>query len=64
MRYLRFLVALRRFGFFAGFFFGFSEAANSRRFFAAQPSLLTCRLRAIPNPSEGTFSVIVEPAAM
>src|SRR5229473_1404142 len=44
--------------------FGFSAAADSRRFFAAQPGLLTWRPRAIPNPSEGTFSVIVEPAAM
>src|SRR6266481_847106 len=44
--------------------FGFSAAANSRRFLAAQPGLLTWRPRAIPNPSEGTFSVIVEPAAM
>jgi hypothetical protein len=45
-------------------FFGFSTAESSRRFFAAQPGLLTWRPRAIPNPSEGTFSVIVEPAAM
>src|ERR1700687_624553 len=63
-RYLRFLAALRRFDFFAGFFFGFSVAANSRRFLAAQPGLLTWRPRAMPNPSDGTFSVIVEPAAM
>src|SRR3989442_12954445 len=45
-------------------FFGLSATATSRRFFAAQPGLLTCRPRAIPNPSEGTFSVIVEPAAL
>src|SRR5439155_14909412 len=56
---LRFFEARRglRFDFFAGFF-GFSAAASSRRFFAAQPGLLICRPRAIPNPSEGTFSVI------
>src|SRR5437867_13407205 len=41
---------------------GFSVAINSRRFFAAQPGLLTWRPRAIANPSEGTFSVMVEPA--
>src|SRR3989454_9030436 len=45
-------------------FLGFSAAASSRRFFAAQRGLLTWRPRAIPNPSEGTFSVMVEPAAM
>src|SRR5216683_1679354 len=44
--------------------FGFSTVASSRRFFAAQPGLLTWRPRAIPNPSAGTFSVMVEPAAM
>src|SRR5467141_1790589 len=62
-RYFRFLVALRRFDFFA-VFFGFSVAVDSRRFFAAQPGLLTWRPRAIANPSEGTFSVMVEPAPM
>src|SRR5258708_18882857 len=51
-----------RFDFFADFF-GCCAAASSRRFFAAQPGLLTWRPRAIPNPSEGTFSVIVETAA-
>src|SRR5258708_5385074 len=62
---LRFFEARRglRFDLFAAFF-GFSAAANSRRFFAAQPGLLTWRPRAIPNPSDGTFSVMVEPAAM
>src|SRR5438445_12051608 len=62
---LRFFEARRglRFDLFAALF-GFSRADNSRRFFAAQPGLLTWRPRAIPNPSEGTFSVIVEPAAM
>jgi len=71
-RYFRFLLFLLFLLFLAGprdfdFFFrfaGFSAAANSRRFFAAQPGLLTWRPRAIPNPSEGTFSVIVDPAAM
>src|SRR5207237_1099455 len=62
-RYFRFLVACRRFDFFA-VFFGFSVIANSRRFLAAQLGLLTWRPRAIPKPSEGTFSVMVEPAAM
>ena len=62
-RYLRFLAALLRFDFFV-VFFGFSVAASSRRFFAAQPGLLTWRPRAIPNPSAGTVSVMVEPAAM
>src|SRR6266576_4016285 len=62
-RYLRFLAALGRFDFFV-VFCGFSLAASSRRFFAAQPGLLTWRPRAIPNPPAGTFSVIVEPAAM
>src|SRR5437660_10039768 len=60
-RYLRLLVALGRFDFFV-VFFGFSVAASSRRFFAAQPGLLTWRPRAIPNPSAGTVSVMVEPA--
>jgi hypothetical protein len=61
--YFRFF-ALRRGFLFDEALFGFSAAASSRRFFAAQPGLLTWRPRAIPNPSEGTFSVIVEPAAM
>src|SRR3954453_16009718 len=39
-------------------------AANSRRFLAAQPGLFDCRPRAMPSPSAGTFSVIVEPAAI
>src|SRR6185369_398304 len=39
-------------------------AVNSRRFLAAQPGLLDCRPRAMPSPSAGTFSVIVEPAAI
>jgi hypothetical protein len=64
--YLR-LFALRR-GFFLeprrDDFLGFSAAASSRRFFDAQPGLLTWRPRAIPKPSAGTFSVMVEPAAM
>ena len=62
---LRFFEARRglRFDLFATLF-GFSRADNSRRFFAAQPGLLTWRPRAIPNPSAGTFSVMVEPAAM
>src|ERR1700687_636051 len=40
-----------------------STAANSRRLREAQRGLLTCRPRAMPKPSGGTFSVIVEPAA-
>jgi hypothetical protein len=65
MRYFRFFEAVRRFDFFfLEFFPGLFSAANSRRFFAAQPGLLAWRPRAIPNPSAGTFSVIVEPAAM
>jgi len=38
-------------------------AASSRRLREAQRGLLTCRQRAMPKPSSGTFSVIVEPAA-
>jgi hypothetical protein len=44
-------------------FFGFSAAANSRRFLEAQPNLFSCLPRAMANPSEGTLSVMVEPAA-
>src|SRR5579859_774702 len=44
-------------------FFGFSAAANSRRFFEAHPGLFAWRPRAIASASAGTFSVIVEPAA-
>ena len=39
-------------------------AVNSRRFLAAQPGLFDCRPRAMPSPSAGTFSVIVDPAAI
>src|SRR5690349_19045966 len=45
-------------------FFGCVAAASSRRFLEAQPALLTWRPRAIARLSPGTFSVIVEPAAM
>src|SRR6516225_8184996 len=37
-------------------------AVSSRRFLLAQPGLLTWRPRAMPRASEGTLSVIVEPA--
>src|ERR1700687_2102188 len=63
--YFRFFGFLRRFDLLLfDFFPGLASAASSRRFFAAQPGLFTCRPRAIPNPSAGTFSVIVEPAAI
>src|SRR5260370_9417842 len=62
MVYLRLFEVRRRF-LLVGPFFGFS-AACSRRFFAAQPGLLIWRPRAIPNPCGGTFSVMVEPAAI
>src|ERR1700747_933374 len=53
--------------FFLDFFFGDfprAAAASSRRFFAAQPFLLICWLRATPKDSAGTFFVIAEPAAI
>src|SRR5574340_655882 len=50
----------RRFFRLPGAFF---SAARARLFLLAQPGLFTCRPRAIPRPSAGTFSVIVEPAA-
>src|SRR2546427_12810829 len=45
-------------------FFGLSATAKSRRFVATHPGLLTWRPQPIPNPSEGTFSAIVEPAGL
>src|SRR5258708_19693197 len=54
-------------GRFFVFFLGdlrLEAVAISRRFFVAQPFLLTCLPRAIPRDSGGTFSVIAEPAAM
>ena len=64
-RYFLFFGAVRRFDFlFLDFFPGLASAASSRLRFAAQPALLAWRPRAIPKASAGTFSVIVEPAAM
>src|SRR5450759_4814380 len=58
---LRFLDVLR--DFFAPIFLAPDADASSRRFFDAQPILFIWRPRAIPNPSAGIFSVMVEPAA-
>src|SRR6266852_8354279 len=63
--YFCFFGAVRRFDFFfLDFFPGLASDASSRRRFAAHPGLFTCRPRAIPKPSAGTLSVIVEPAAI
>src|SRR5580693_2892114 len=62
--HLRFLDGRRAFDFFLDrlAIFGFSAAANARRFLDAQPGLFAWRPRAIASASPGTLSVIVEPA--